>query len=101
MVTRRLAVETHQLGARAVRVGTVPGVRQVTAGAPGVGHGGSEVPGPVDTPVAQRVQDRSAGGVEGLAHGVVAVVGELGGSLLPFVVAVVVLQVVDLWSVLC
>lgn len=96
VVARGLAVKTHQLGTRTVRVRTVPSVRQVTAGTPGVGHGGSEVPRTVDAPVAQRVQDRSTGIVQSLTHGVVAVEGELGSSFFTIVEAVVIFQVVNL-----
>lgn len=96
VVTGRLAVKAIEFSTWTVHVHAVPGVGQVTAGAPGVGHGRGKVPGAVDTPVAQRVEDRTAGGIERLAHGVVAVKRQLRGTLLALVVAVVVFEVVNL-----
>lgn len=100
-VTGRLAVQAVQFGTGAVDVVAVPDVAQIASRAPGVGDGWGEVPGPVDAPITQGIKHWATSCIEGLEHGVVAVKGEFGGTFFAFVVAIVVLEVVDLVFWVC
>ena len=90
MIPRQFTIESLLLRTRTVNIIAVPHVAHIARRTPGIRNRGREVPRAVDAPVAHGVDDGTAGGIEGSAHGGVAVVGEFGGSFLAFVEAVVV-----------
>ena len=82
-------------GAGAARVRPVEGVVDVAAHAPAVGDSLRPFPRVVFAPIAHGVEDLSASRVESVGHLFIAFVGDQGIAALAFVVAVVVLEVVD------
>lgn len=96
MIPRQLTIEAFLLRTRTIDIIPIPHVDHIPRRPPGIRDGGRKVPRTVDAPVAHGVDDGTAGGVEGFAHGIVAVEGEFGGSFLAFVEAIVVFEVVDL-----
>lgn len=91
-----LAVKATEFRTRAIVILTIKDISQIASYPPRIGNGGREAPSGVHAPIAHGIKDRSASCVEGFAHCIVTVVGELGGSFLTFVKAVVVLEIIDL-----
>ena len=91
MEARKLAIVGL---AGAACVWTIERVVDIPTHPPRIGHRLCPVPWVILAPIAHRVQDRSAGSVQSVRHGLVAIERDEASSFLSFVVAIVVFEVI-------